>query len=169
MRSRPLATRYPPLEAWRVAPAGFTQVVAAGNIGLLLGSLCVGRRAGDARVANASNLRRPRYRGIFRDAVDGNPRTRAARLVSWVTPASDARQPHLQTPPPRPYPRSTSGPSSHKNTDSTRGTPTFHLRDFVPWRFRTPAAPPHLSGLVPGRRPAQTANPTAFSAGTRLI
>jgi MFS transporter, AAHS family, 4-hydroxybenzoate transporter len=30
------------VDAWRVAPAGFTQVVAAGNIGLLLGSVCVG-------------------------------------------------------------------------------------------------------------------------------
>ena len=30
------------VDAWRVAPSGFTQVLTAGNIGLLLGSLCAG-------------------------------------------------------------------------------------------------------------------------------
>jgi MFS transporter, AAHS family, 4-hydroxybenzoate transporter len=30
------------VDTWRIVPSGFTQVVAAGNIGLLLGSLCVG-------------------------------------------------------------------------------------------------------------------------------
>src|ERR1700722_9397092 len=30
------------VEAWRVAPSVFTQALAAGNVGMLLGSLCAG-------------------------------------------------------------------------------------------------------------------------------
>jgi hypothetical protein len=158
------------VDAWRVAPAGFTQVLAPGNIGLLLGSLCVGRRAGDAGVANASNLRRPRYRGIFRDAVDGNPRRRAARLVSWVTPANgtDARQPHLHTPPPRPYARSTQARLRTK-IPIAPAAPNLPPARFRALAFSDAGRP--TTSISPRSGPTACTNrdATAFSAATRLI